>query len=206
MANVVAPFGLSLLRTINQAGFNAQTNWYWIPSTDNNAYYVGDVVKSLANSDGTGVPGVVKITNGTDTPRGFIVGVAVSPPSVNSADMRGPDLGLSQVSIPATKTKDYYVMVVDDPEAVFTIQGDSTGTNQVAANANKNASLTVAAPSTATFPVSATVINSSTIATTQALIIRLMGLAQLPGNGFGANATWVAKFNQHELMGNTAGI
>jgi hypothetical protein len=84
MANVVAPFGLSLLRTINQAGFNAQTNWYWIPSTDNNAYYVGDVVKSLANSDGTGVPGVVKITNGTDTPRGFIVGVAVSrPPSVN---------------------------------------------------------------------------------------------------------------------------
>jgi hypothetical protein len=33
-----------------------------------------------------------------------------------------------------------------------------------------------------------------------------MGLAQLPGNGFGANATWVAKFNQHELMGNTAGI
>jgi hypothetical protein len=206
MSNVVAPFGLALARTANQAAFNAQTNLYYIPSTDNNAYYVGDVVKSLANADGNGVPGVVKITNGTDTPRGFIVGILPSPPSLNSSDMRGPDLGLSQVSIPATKTKAYYVMVVDDPEAIFWVQGDSTGTNQVAANVNKNASLTIAAPGTATYPVSATVINSSTIATTQSLIIRLMGLAQIPGNGFGANATWVGKFNQHELASNTAGI
>lgn len=206
MPNVVAPFGLSLARTANQAGFNSQTNLYHIPSSDGSAYYVGDVVKSSANADANGVPDVVKITNGTDTPRGFIVGIYPANPSVNTSDMRGPDLGLSQVSIPATKTRDYYVMVVDDPEAIFWVQGDSTGTNQVATNANKNASLTIAAPSTATFPVSATVINSSTIATTSSLIIRLMGLAQIPGNGFGANATWVGKFNQHELAGNTAGV
>lgn len=206
MANVVAPFGLSLARTINQASYNAQTNLYHIPSSDGSAYYIGDIVKSAANADANGISDVAKITNGTDTPRGFIVGVYAANPSVNTSDMRGPDLGLSQVSIPATKTRDYYVMVVDDPEAVFWVQGDSTGTNQVAANANKNASLTIAAPSTATFPVSATVVNSSTIATTSTLIIKLMGLAQLPGNGFGANATWVGKFNAHELMGLTAGI
>jgi len=206
MANVVAPFGLALAKTVNQAAFNAQTNLYYIPSSDSNAYYIGDVVKSLANADANGVPGVVKITNGTDTPRGFIVGIYPVNPSVNTSDMSGPDLTLGQVSIPATKTRAWYVMVVDDPEAIFWVQGDSTATNQVAANSNKNASLTIAAPSNATYPLSATVINSSTIATTQGLIIRLMGLAQLPGNGFGANATWVGKFNQHELMGNTAGI
>lgn len=204
MANVVAPFGLRIARTGNQAAFNAQLNTYWIPSTDNNALYVGDPVKSLANADGNGIPGVVKITNGTDTPRGFVVGVYPSLLGGNS--MQGTNLDLTQVSIPATKTRDYYVMVCDDPDVIFEVQGDSTGTNQIAANANKNASLTIAAPSTATFPVSATVVNSSTIATTSTLIIRLMGLAQIPGNGFGANATWLAKFNMHELMGGTAGI
>jgi len=204
MANVVAPFGLRIARTGNQAAYNAQLNTYWIPSSDGNAYYEGDIVKSLANADGNGIPGVVKITNGTDTPRGFIVGVLPSLLGGNS--MQGTNLDLTQVSIPASKTRDYYVLVCDDPDVIFEVQGDSTATNQVAANVNKNASLTIAAPSTATFPLSASVVNSSTIATTQALIIRLMGLAQFPGNGFGANATWMAKFNQHELQGNTSGI
>lgn len=204
MANVVAPFGLRIARTGNQAAFNGQLTTYWIPSTDGSAYYVGDIVKSLANADGNGVPGVIKITNGTDTPRGFIVGVL--PTVLGGNSMQGTNLDLTQVSIPASKTRDYYVLLCDDPDVIFEVQGDSTGTNQVAANANKNANLTVAAPSTATFPLSATVINSSTIATTSTFIIRLMGLAQFPGNGFGANATWNARFNEHELAGNTAGI
>lgn len=201
MANVQAPFGLAIARTSNQAAFNSQTTLYYIPSTDGNAYYIGDIVKSTATpgADANGVVSVVKITNGTDTPRGFIVSVVTS---MGGGSMQGLNLDLTQVSIPATKAHDYYVMVCDDPDVVFTVQGDGTATNQVAAKASNNCTLTVAAPSNTSYPVSASCINSSTINTTNTLTIRLLGLAQFPGNGFGAFATWLAKWNQHELMGN----
>lgn len=206
MANVQAPFGLALAKTSNQAAYNAQANVYFIPSTDGNAMYIGDIVKSVASSDANGVPTVTKITNGTDTPRGFIVGVLPSNPSVNNTDMSGPDLGLSQVSIPASKNRGYYVMVVDDPEAMFWVQGDGTATNQVSTKLGLNCSLTIAAPSNAAFPVSASCVSSASMAVTSSLIIRLMGLAQIPGNVNGAFATYIGKFNQHELMGNQTAI
>lgn len=208
MPNVNSPFGFSAVNTFNSAPYTGRTNRYFIPSTDGNAYYVGDAVKSFAGADANGIPTVVKITNGTDTPRGVIVSVDVinvgMPGSMST--LAGVDLPLSQASIPASKTKDYYVLVADDPELMMFVQGDATATNQVAANANKNCSFTVTAPSPATNALSASVLTSSTIATTQALNVRLMGLAQIPNNVFGAYAVWVCKWNQHELMGNTAGI
>lgn len=210
MANVQAPYGFAAVSNLNGAPYSGRTTRYWIPSTDGNAYYIGDAVKSLANSDATGVPGVIKITNGTDTIRGIITGLEAAnvgmPGSV--ADLsKDPQATSAQVSIPASKGRDYYVMVVDDPDAIFMVQGDTTATNQVAANANKACSFTVAAPTPATNAISASVINSATIAAgNAALNLRLMGLAQIPGNGFGASANWIVKINQHELMGNQAGI
>ncbi len=53
---------------------------------------------------------------------------------------------------------------------------------------------------------SATVINSSTIASTSSLSIRLIGLSQEPNNAFGAYAKWLCKINQHEFNGPTAGV
>lgn len=204
MANVAAPSGLAPVMHMNGNPWNGACRRYYIPSSDGNAYYIGHPVKSLANADANGVPGVV-VAGGTDTLRGAIVGVEQAAPEAVS--LAGVDLPLSRVNIPATKTRDYYVYVVDDPDVIFEIQGDTTGTNQVAANANKNAQLTVASPSNTSLPYSATVINSSTIAVTQAHNIKLMGLSQRrPASEFGASATWYVKINQHELMGNTAGI
>ena len=48
----------------------------------------------------------------------------------------------------------------------FGVKADATTTNQVATKCNNNCSLTIAAPSPSTLPVGATVITSSTIATT----------------------------------------
>lgn len=210
MANPVIAFGFAIFNTNSSSPYSGRTTRYFIPSTDNNAYYIGDAVKSLAGADATGVPGVVKITNGTDTIRGVIVGVEVANvlfPGAVATFGFDPQSTSAQVSIPASKGRDYYVYVNDDPEQLFYMAGDSTGTNQVAANVNKCCSFTVAAPSTATNAVSASVINSSTIAAgNAALNLRLIGLAQFPNNAFGANAIWVVKINQHELMGNQVGI
>lgn len=204
MAGSNTPFGLMPVAHKNGNPWNGQLRRYWIPSTDNSAYYIGDAVISLANSDGNGVPGVIKAT-GAQTIRGVVLGVEVA--NVEGSSLLGNDLGMSVVNIPATKTHDYYVYLCDDPDVIFEIQGDLTATNQVAANANKNFSLTVAAPSNTSLPYSATVVNSASIATTQGLNFKLQGLSQRrPSVGFGAFAVWLCTCNQHELMGNTAGI
>lgn len=204
MAGVNTPFGLLPVAHKNGNPWNGQLRRYWIPSTDGSAYYIGDAVISLANSDANGFPGVAKAT-AAQTVRGVVCGVEVA--NVEGASLVGSDLGLSVCNIPATKTRDYYVYVCDDPDVIFEIQGDATATNQVAANANKNFSLTVAAPSNTALPYSATVVNSGSIAVTQALNFKLLGLSQRrPSVGFGAYAVWLCVANQHELMGNTAGI
>lgn len=199
MANPNNPFGLRPVNSNSSGPVNWNLNRYWIPSTDGSAFYMGDIVKTSAGTggDANGVQQVARITNGTDTPRGIIVGF--DTPAQNTPSMQGTNLDLTQVSIPATKSRDYYVLVCDDPNVIFEVRGDTTGTNQVVANMGKNASLTVTAPSTASFPISASVINSSTIATTSTLIIRLMGCAQITNNTVGASMIWRAKFNIHEL-------
>lgn len=195
MANINAPFGLAPVRTVGGT-WSQQVSTYYIVSTDPNAYYIGDAVLSAASGDANGVPGVIKSTTGTDVLRGVFVGAY--PANWNPVSLQGVALALENTYIPATKTRDYYVMVVDDPNVVFAIQGDATATNQVAANCNKNFSLTVAAGATTT-STSGTVVNSGSINTTNSLNMKLMGLQQIPGNGYGAYAKWLCKINLHEL-------
>jgi hypothetical protein len=110
------------------------------------------------------------------------------------------------MSIPATKTHAYYVMVDDDPSSIFCIQDDGITTGKlVAASCNLNFSLTVTAGAT-TSSASATVILSSSFATTSSLNMKAMGLLQIPGNVFGAYARWVCRINEHELGQPTAGV
>ena len=204
MANSNQPFGLAPVQYRSGAPWNGACRRYYIPAADANAYYIGSPVISLAGSDANGVPGVVVAAAGS-TIRGVIIGVEQAAPEAVS--LLATDLPLSRVNVPATKTRDYYVYVVDDPDVIFECQGDATATNQTAANANKNAQLTIAAPSNTLLPFSATVINSATIAVTQGHNIKLMGLSQKrPATEFGAYAVWLCMINQHELMGNTAGI
>jgi hypothetical protein len=203
MANTNRPFGLMPVQGGGASAFAFQVGRYYIPSSDNNAYYIGSPVKLLAGADAVGIPGVV-VAAGTDTLVGSVVGV--ESVSVNTQSMVGVNINYEQVSIPATKTRPYYVYVADDPNQVFLCQGDATSTNQVAANANKNASLTIAAPSPATLPQSATVIASSTIATNNTLNIALLGLAQQPNNAFGAYAVWRCKINLHQYANGRTGV
>lgn len=207
------PFGLSPIMTGDANNFNSRTTRYRIPQADGSAYYIGDAVKAASGADANGVPNVQKGVGTETSPaglRGVIVGV--ENPSVNTVSLQGVVLDQTITSIPATKTRDYYVFVVDDPGVMFMVQDDGiTTANLVAASANKNFSLTVAAPSN-TFQMSASVILSSSLATTNTLTFKAVGLAQypsLPGgsaNAFGAYAIWVCRIQQHELMGNMSGV
>jgi len=204
MANLIGPRGFVPSRYRDGSCWNGQVNMYYIPAADTNQYNPGDAVKSAAGGDANGIPQVVKITNGTDTARGVIFGCLVANPNLPS--LVGTNLDLTVQNIPATKTKDYYVLVCDDPNVLYELQDDglNPGTT-VAAACNKNATYTVTNP-TAPQQNSATVLNSASIAVTATLSLKLMGLVQKPNNAYGANATWLVMFNEHEFQGNTAGV
>ena len=199
MANSNAPYGARVHHGGGAYAFNARGTVYSIPTSDStNAYYVGDAVKQAASGDANGIPNITKAA-GTDTLRGFIVGIY--PPGLfPGGSIQGTPLALENVYVPATKAAAYYVLVDDDPSTIFTMRDDGITTSKlVAASCNLNFSITVTAGST-NQSASGSVILSSSFATTATLNMKAMGLAQIPGNAFGAYAQWLCRVNVHELM------
>lgn len=196
MANLNAPKGFSPVRYLNGATWDGSVNMYYVAQADANQINPGDAVKSVALSDANGVPGVTKITNGTDAARGVVVGCLVAPPYGQS--LVGTTLDLAVQNIPATKTKAYYVLVVDDPNVLFEIQDN--GLSVIGATSmSKNFSFTVTNP-TAPQQNSASVLLNSSAAVTATLPLRLMGAVQRDDNDItSVNAKWLVKFNVHEL-------
>jgi hypothetical protein len=202
MANIIGSRGFVPSRYLTGNAWSGASNMYYIPSTDSNQYGVGDAVKSAAGGDANGIPQITKAA-GTDTVRGVIVGVLPANPSAQS--LVATSLDLTVQNIPASKTKDYYVLVADDGDLLFELQDDGAAALTATA-CNKNASFNVTNP-TAPSQNSASTLSAASVATTQALNLKLIGLVQKPNNSYGVYATWLVRFNQHELNGsNTAGV
>ena len=202
MANTNAPFGLMPIQHSSGAPYTGGGTVYHIPSTDAVAYYIGDPVALLGvegtqAADANGIPSILKVSAaGITLWLGPVVGIL----PVNAGNsVAGAALSLETVAIPATKTRDYYVLVADDPNLIFEMQGDSTATNKTAAKSTYNADITVATPSAGA--QSASVIVDSSIALTATLPLKLLGLSQrkfVNGNAFGAYATYRCRINNHQ--------
>jgi hypothetical protein len=198
MANPNAPKGFVPVRHRNGSPWNQQANLYCILKADTAAYYIGDAVKSdSGGGDVNGVPAVTKAAAG-DTLRGVIVGFVPDP----------TNLAAVAVTTTTGKANNYYCYVVDDPSVEFDIQDDGSGT-LTTSNINNNADFVVAAP-TAPANQSATTMDAGGTtppATTQALPLKIVGVSTKPQNNlFGHYTVWRVVINQHELMGNTAGV
>lgn len=204
MANSNTPRGAEPVKHLNGSNWNGTANLYRIPSTDGNAYYLGDVVKSAAGSDVNGIRNIQQAGN-TDTVRGIVVGLVPASINPGNVSLQGTSLTLETLTVPATKTQDYYAYVVDQPDIVFEIQDDGTtypGAGTVTANqeaaSNKNTTLVVAAPSSGSF--SATTISAANVATTNTLNVKILGKVVRTSNDFGtAYVRWLCAFNLHEL-------
>lgn len=207
MANVNKPFGLRPVQSLTAADYDGRGRVYHIPSTDSTySYYVGDVVQLNGTGDANGVPGVNKFTpadgaggsgiNGTG-PVGVILAIGTSPggPWVNPSD-------LSVLNAPITKTRDYYVLVADDPFLIFEVQEANSGTPLAATDIGLNCNLSYTANQTAGF-VSGTVLDNASEAVTIGLDVRLLGLSQIAGNAFGVAAVWRVMLNNHAYLSAT---
>lgn len=198
MANSNAPFGLAPVQYLTGNPWSGQARLYYIASTDTNAFFVGDPVASSGDGSADGVAGVTLGTAGS-----AIRGVIVSMGGLQDGGFLGDPTNLNSVSIPATKTKNYYVLVVDDPLVIFEVQ--ETGTALTSADIGLNANFVNGTPATGV-NVSATQLANSTKAITSTLNLKLLGLAQRTDNAFGTNAKWLVLINNHEYKAGTAGV
>lgn len=190
MTQLNRPNGFSPRSYLNGADWNGQARTYYVPQADASALYVGDLVESLAGaSDGivlgkvaVGIPAIAKCAAGAN-PRGVVVGIDFDV------------VDLSPNYLPAAKLKAYLVYVADDPQLVFEIQGDNAASLSPTC-VGQFANYTVATPGSGLNGVSATVLDTATIAANAALPLRILGLA---GGDFTAYTRFLVCLNLHEL-------
>tara|TARA_R110000764_G_scaffold206796_1_gene292320 strand:- start:95 stop:670 length:576 start_codon:yes stop_codon:yes gene_type:complete len=181
MANVDKAFGLRPLGNLSASGSQKQYG-YEIADNQSGAIYQGDLVTlkdgyilQFDPSSHTAAVGVFNGCNYIDPTTGKPTWSNYYPGSVN----------ITQGKIVAD--------VMDDPSQLFIIQNDGTS---AAANYGKNADIVVGTGN-ATTGMSANELDTSSIATTAALNLKVIGLWDVPNNAIGANAVVVVKINEH---------
>ena len=184
MANNDTPFGMSSSTSTGSA-YIGGLNIYSIPSGDSVIMAVGDPVISAGSADSDGIATVQRAAAG-QAPRGYIAGFIFE----NRDQENLPSFRPASIAAKA--------LVVDDPSSRILIQEDSVGGALTAADVGLNVNIIVANANSVTGK-SQVEIDSSTAAATATLPLKLLGLYQIEGNEFGANAIWVCSFNTHEL-------
>lgn len=184
MANVNKPFGLRPSGNLSATGAQKQYG-YEIADDQAGAIFQGDLVVLF---DGY----IIKYDASTHTaPTGVFNGCQYNDPTrANKPTWKNYYPGSIDVEIGAI-----YCEVIDDPAQLFLIQADE---DIVQADIGKNADPTASTTGSTVNGISNGTLDSSTIAKTQALTFKIVGLYAVPENELGTNAVVVVKLNQHQ--------
>ena len=200
MANANRPSGLAPVGYLNGAPWTGGGRVYCIPdSDDTNAFAIGDPVMLAGSADDNGIPTITLATAGTGN---LVLGAIVSGAGALSY---GSAYGVPQDSpivIPAVKSRNYYVLVADDPNTIFEIQEDSVGGAIAVTNIALNHNL---ASGTNNGYVSGWMLDSSGAATTATLQMKILQLAPRQDNAVGTYAKWWTIINNHAYRIGQAG-
>jgi hypothetical protein len=181
MANIDKAFGLRPLGNLSATGAQKQYG-YEIADNQSGAIYQGDLVTVY---DGY----LVKFAPATHTAAvGVFNGCQYIDPTTGKPTWKNYNPG--SVNITAGKI---IADVIDDPSQLFIIQADE---DIVQADIGKNADVVGTGGSTTT-GVSTMELDSSTIANSAALNLKIVGLYNVPGNELGNYAVVVVKINEH---------
>lgn len=184
MSNSNKPFGFRLVS-------NSKVGIYY--TNDATAFYVGDVVKLTGTSGAVNTgdlyrPAVAKAASG-DAAVGVVVGFLPTP----------TDLTLKY----HTASTAQYVMVSDDYDAQYEIQGDSTV--WAVGDIGLNCTYLASTGETATGVSNAT-LTGSTKQTTSSLGAAILGFSPAPDNEVGAYSRFIVKLNQSQFGLSATGI
>lgn len=199
MPNVSKVAGFSPVKHLLGVGnWNAIGQIYNIASSDTNIFAPGDVVTLTGTGDGNGIPGITRATAGA----GF-VGVWMGGGSFAKGGSYVDPSNLDTQIIPATKTKAYYGLVIDDPYVIFEAQ--ENGTALAAVDIGLNLNFSAADPATGTRVSGFTLLNSSKN-TTATLDFKLLRLAPRVDNAIGSAGKWWVLPNNHLFRSGIAGL
>lgn len=200
MANVNRPMGLQPVQYLNGAPYNGAGRVYCIPTTDStNKYAIGDPVALAGGGDTNGVPTITLATAGTANQ---LLGVIISSGASGYGGTYG-DVSQSSLVVPATKAKNYYVLVETDPNVVYEIQEVGTGTPLAATEIGINANLSSGSDN-GTY--SGWMLDNSGTAVTATLQLKLLQLAPRVDNAFGAYAKWWVMINNSVFRTGVTGV
>lgn len=191
MTATAYPFGMVPVQNL-AAGYNTQGfETFNILDGYTTAIYFGDVVKMATT-------GLIQKDTGTTTltPYGVAVGVSYVDPSLGYWQNSQFWPASTTTGIAAGSPLYPSIKVVDNPDAVFMIQADDT-VAQSALGAN---AAIVQTAGTSVFGKSRNALSASSVDTTDTLPLRIVGLADIPGNAWGdAFPIVLVKFNNHQL-------
>ena len=203
MANVDAAFGMKPVRYLSGKAYTGASIPCYLPGTASIYAYVGDPVKKVntgTNAAEASAPGVGTIQAGvmpivapiaaTDPIFGVVVGVAANPDALGTRHIAAAGSGI--------------VFVATEPDLVYEIQ-ESGASTLAATSAGLNASVTVAAGSSATGQ-SAVELDNTSAAASASLELMIIGLSNKADNALGANAVWEVTINNSQLGNKALGI
>jgi hypothetical protein len=184
MANVNKPFGLRPVGNLSATGAQKQYG-YQIQDNQSGAIFQGDLVVVF---DGY----IIKYDASVHTaPTGVFNGCQYYDPTRAGKptwkNFYPGSINIDQGIIACE--------VLDDPSQLFLVQADGAITQ---ANIGKNADPTASTTGSTTTGVSAGSLSSASIAKTQALTFKIIGVSEQPDNEIGTYTVVVVKLNQHQ--------
>ena len=192
MATSAAPTGADPVGTLSASGsFTGKVRHIKIASGYGTAIFYGDFVKLVSS-------GTVEKDTGTTslTPVGVFMGCSYTDPSTNQKTF-------NQTFPASTAASDIMAYVLDDPNVLMQMQGDATLAQTTLGN---NVAVVQTAGST-TIGRSKNAVDSSTVATTNTLPLRIVDFVDGPTSTVGDSFTDViVKFNVGHIYVNTTGI
>ena len=208
MANANKPCGFKPVKNITGADWDGRGNLYFIHKSNTAVIRVGDpVTKDMTIANRDTKHGLMSVTIAASTNQ--IVGVVVAVGATRSGPYADPT-DLTKNYAPATKSKDYFALVCDDPNVIYEIQEES-GTTQIASSYMGCNQIFVADTAATTLAAGQTVSGFHLACTTTGapaattFDVKLLGLASRTDNTYGAYAKWLVKLTQ-PMMGTVAGF
>jgi hypothetical protein len=180
MASVSRINGFKPVKHINGSPWNGQANLYFAASGNSDVIMVGDAVKLAGDArNPSGAPTVARC-GATDVPVGVVVGILFT--GVGDSQNVPPVTALDTPVYRAASTN-RYLLVCDDPTVVYETQyaGTSVAAATITANVGLNGQFVTTAGSTTTGS-SGMQLDSSGLATTATLPLKIVGFPNRPDN------------------------
>jgi len=198
MANPNVARGLIPVRGAYGNYFNGMGNIYYVPATDANNIFVGDPVIVTGGADANGIPVVTLATAGASN---YITGAMMGIVPAGGPIL--PELAvLRDQPVYRPASVGAYILVSDDPGQLYEIQEDSVGGALAATAVSGNANLVAGAGNTIN-GYSGWQLQSSSLANTATLQLRILRGVQRVDNIIGVNFKWYVKLNLSSIANPT---